>query len=139
MATVAVGAVPIKMGDEVVAGFIRWKRIEGLTEDTRKEHHFDTHFKTNMFHDMTREVDVFNALLPVGREELLEIVRTNAEEENDRGMYCLWHMDCVMALIFGGAQFKAETDLWATDTRGMMPAPDFGRVLSRDKFKRILR
>ncbi len=34
---------------------------------------------------------------------------------------------------------KAETDLWATDPKGMMPAPDFGRVLSRDRFKIIVR
>jgi hypothetical protein len=44
-----------------------------------------------------------------------------------------------MAVIFGGAQFKSETDLWSTEARGMMPPPNFGRVLSRDRFKRILR
>ena len=137
--TVAVGATPILMGEECVAGLIRWKRIEGLTEDTRTEHHFDTYFKTNMFHDMTREVDVFNALLPVGREELLEIVRKNAEDDNDRGTYCMWHIDVVISMIFGGAQFKSETELWATETKGLMPAPDFGRLMSRHKFKRILR
>jgi hypothetical protein len=87
--TVAVGATPIMVGEECVAGFVRWKRIEGLTEDTRTEHHFDTDFQTKMFHDMTREVDVFNAVLPVGREELLDIVRKNAEDENDRGTYCM--------------------------------------------------
>jgi hypothetical protein len=55
----AVGAVsPIAMGEEVTAsGLVRWKRIEGLPEDTRTEHHFDTYFKTNMFHDMTKEVE----------------------------------------------------------------------------------
>ena len=127
------------MGEEVVAGLIRWKRIEGLLEDKRTEHHFDTFFKTNIFNDMTREVDVFHALLPMGRDELLEIVRQNADDENDKRQYSLWHIDCAMALIFGGAQFKAETDLWATEMKGFMPPPDFGRVLSRDRFKRILR
>jgi hypothetical protein len=42
-------------------------------------------------------------------------------------------------MIFGGAQFKSETDLWATDMRALMPAPGFGRLMSRDKFRRILR
>ena len=63
------GVEPIAMGERVTAsGLIKWKRIEGLPEDTRTELHFDTYFKTNMFHDMTREVDVFNAYcLPVFR------------------------------------------------------------------------
>ncbi len=82
---------------------------------------------------------MFNALLPMSKDNLLKIVRENAEEENDRRHYFLWHIDCTMALIFGGAQFKAETDLWSTERKGMMPPPDFGRVLSRDRFKRIVR
>jgi hypothetical protein len=134
------GVEPIAMGERVTAsGLIKWKRIEGLPEDTRTELHFDSYFKTNMFHDMTREVNVFNALLPLSKEALLEVVRKNAEESNDHNNYFLWHIDCTMALIFGGAQFKAETDLWGTWPKGMMPAPDFGRVLSRDRFKKIVR
>ncbi len=82
---------------------------------------------------------MFNAFLPLSKEALLEIVRENAEEANDHCVYYLWHIDCALAWIFGGAQFKAETDLWATEPKGMMPAPDFGRVLSRDRFKRIVR
>ncbi len=51
------GVEPIAMGEQVMAsGLIKWKRIEGLPEDTRTEPHFDSCFKTNMFHDMTREV-----------------------------------------------------------------------------------
>jgi hypothetical protein len=77
------GVEPIAMGERVTAsGLIKWKRIEGLPEDTRTELHFDSYFKTNMFHDMTREVDVFNALLPLSKEALLEVVRKNAEESN---------------------------------------------------------
>ncbi len=63
-------------------GLIKWKRIEGLPEDTRTEPHFDSYFKINMFHNMTKEVDVFNALLPLSKEALLEVVRENAQESN---------------------------------------------------------
>ncbi len=87
MVPVPVGVVPIKMGEQVVAG---------LVEDTRTEHHFDTHFKTNLFNDMTREVDIFNVLLPIGRDELLAIVRENAEEEYDKRQFFLWHIDCAI-------------------------------------------
>ncbi len=34
----------IKMGETVTAGEYRWERIEGITEDVRKEPHFDTTF-----------------------------------------------------------------------------------------------
>jgi hypothetical protein len=67
------------------------------------------------------------------------MVRENAEDVNDRSPYYLWHIDCTMALSFGGAKFKAETDLWSTERKGMMHDPDFGRVLSRDRFKKIVR
>ena len=40
---------------------------------------------------------------------------------------------------FWGAQFKEGTDLWATQRVGLMPPPDFGRFLSKDRFQRILR
>jgi hypothetical protein len=44
-----------------------------------------------------------------------------------------------MSIIFGGAQFKEGTDLWATQGVGLMPPPDFGRFLSKDRFARNLR
>jgi hypothetical protein len=50
-----------------------------------------------------------------------------------------WHVDAALAIIFGGAQFKEGTDLWSTKRVGMMPAPDFGKYLSHDRFQRILR
>ena len=33
----------------------------------------------------------------------------------------------------------AGTDLWATEYKGMLAPPDFVRVLSYDRFQRILR
>jgi hypothetical protein len=68
---------PIAMGEIVVANSARWKRIEGLPEDRRQGPHFNTHFKTNLFNDHTKELDVFEALrvMPISKDELLEIVR----------------------------------------------------------------
>ena len=45
----------IKMGETVTAGEYTWKRIEGITEDVRKEPHFETTFKTNLFNDFTTD------------------------------------------------------------------------------------
>jgi hypothetical protein len=44
-----------------------------------------------------------------------------------------------LCIIYGGAQFKEGTDLWCLGQNGMMPAPDFGIYLSRDRFHKILR
>ena len=44
-----------------------------------------------------------------------------------------------MRCLYGGAQYKKGTDLWATERKGMINAPDFGRVLARDRFIRINR
>jgi hypothetical protein len=129
----------IQMGEAVVVGDLRWKRIEGLVEDARTEPHLPTTFKTNLFHDETREVDVFEALMPISKENLLKIVRENSEELNDGRTWIMWMIDAALTIIFGGAQFKDGTDLWATNNNGLMPPPDFGKHLSRDRFKRICR
>ena len=44
-----------------------------------------------------------------------------------------------MRCLYGGAQYKKGTDLWATERQGMINAPDFGRVLAKDRFTRINR
>ena len=44
-----------------------------------------------------------------------------------------------MRCLYGGAQYKKGTDLWATERKGMINAPDFGRVLAKDRFIRINR
>ncbi len=129
----------IKMGETVTAGEYTWKRVEGIEEDARKEPHFKTIFKTNLFNEDATEVEIFRALMPLGRDAMLNIIRDNAEDENDGRVWLGWHVDAALAIIFGGAQFKEGTDLWATGRVGLVPAPDFGRHLSRDRFNRILR
>ncbi len=55
-----------------------------------------------------------------------------------RDCWLPWHIDAALAIIFGRAQFKEGTDLWSTKRVGMLPAPDFGRQLSHDRFQRVL-
>jgi hypothetical protein len=90
----------IKMGETVTAGEYRWERIEGITEDVRKEPHFDTTFKTNLFNDLTEEIDIFRALVPLDRDQLLHIVRENADEDGDKRVWLGWHIDAAIAIVF---------------------------------------
>ena len=129
----------LKVGDTVEVGSMTWERIEGLDTDSRTVPHFDTKFKSHLFNDETTEADVFWAFMPISKTGLLKIVRQNAEDDNDRRPWVGWHIDAALAIIFGGAQFKEGTDLWATQRVGLMPPPDFGRFLSKDRFQRILR
>jgi hypothetical protein len=46
------------------------------------------------------------------------IVRENADEDGDRRPWLGWHIDAAIAFIFGGAQFKEGTNLWATKKGG---------------------
>ena len=42
-------------------------------------------------------------------------------------------------ILVGGSQYKPGTDLWAQDAKGLLAAPDFGKIMSKDRFERILR
>ena len=77
----------IRMGETVTAGIYRWKRIEGITEDQRIEPHFDTTFKTNLFNETATEVEIFRAFMPLDRDQLLHIVRENADEDGDKRVW----------------------------------------------------
>jgi hypothetical protein len=101
--------------------------------------HSDTKFKAHLFNDETTKADVFRAVMPLSKNSLMTIVRENAEDDNDRRPWVAWRIDAACSIIFGGAQFKEGTDLWVTQRVGLMPPPDFGRQLSKDRFQRILR
>ena len=125
----------LKVGEKVLVGNMTWERIEGLDKDARTVPHFDTKFKTHLFNEETTEVDLFWALMSVSKTRLLKIVRQNAEDDNDGRPWVGWHVDAALSIIFGGAQFKAGTDLWATQRVGLMPPPDFGRFCRRIGFR----
>jgi hypothetical protein len=80
-------------------------------------------------------------MLPVTVEELLECVKFRAAEASDKyGRF--WFKEHIMAYfvcLFGAAQFKPGTDLWAKTTIGTMQAPNFGQYLSHDRYQRIAR
>ncbi len=68
----------------MTAGAYRWRRIKEITEDTRVEPHFDTTFKTIIFNDNALEIDIFRAFMPLDTDQLLHIVRENADEDGDK-------------------------------------------------------
>jgi hypothetical protein len=83
------GDEDIKMGQTVTAGAYQWKRIAGITEDKRLEPHFDTTFKTNLFNEdaLELEIDIFREFMPLDRDQLLHIVRENADEDGDKRVW----------------------------------------------------
>ena len=41
--------------------------------------------------------------------------------------------------FYGRCQFSKETGVWATEKRGIMPAPNFGERVSQGRFRRRMR
>ena len=102
---------------------------------------FDLKTRRRHIDEHTKEVELFWMCMPVSREDLLETVRERADEIGDT-KYKEWRMDHIvnaLQIIFGGAQYKPGTNLWATKRYGCIQPPDFGRILSHDRFSRILR
>ena len=61
--------------------------------------------------------------MPVSPEKLLSVVREGAEKANCRLNWNMDHILAALCIIFGGAQFKENTDLWAVQRKGMIPPP----------------
>ena len=116
-----------------------WTRIGDLTVDERTEETHETVFKHLRVDSQTTELDLFMALMPLKPADLLTLVREGGDRANDKNHWKLEHIMAALCIIFGGAQFKEGTDLWCLTQKGMMPPPDFGMYLSRDRFQRILR
>ena len=89
--------------------------------------------------DSTREVDIHDDLLPTSHDFILDIVQCRADQTSDKRRYTAHHVRGFLVCVCGGAQYKEGTDLWATKRVGMMPAPNFGRHLDKERFTRILR
>jgi hypothetical protein len=129
----------VECGDDDDPKQLTWTRIKDIETDTRTAKHEQTFFKNLVIDDRTAELDIFLALMPVSPEKLLSIVREGAQKANCKLNWNLDHIFAALCIIFGGAQFKEMTDLWSITKKGMMPPPDFGLYLSRDRFERLLR
>ncbi len=68
---------------------------------------------------------------------MLQIVRDAVAK--DKRKWEIEHIEATLCIIFGGAQYKAGTNLWGVQKKGMLRAPDFGLHLSEDRFGKILR
>ncbi len=68
---------------------------------------------------------------------MLQIVRDAVAK--DKRKWEIEHIEAALCIIFGGAQYKAGTNLWGVQKKGMLRAPDFGLHLSEDRFGKILR
>ncbi len=75
---------PLGIGDTVEAHGKTWKRVEGLTEDARTEPVEASKSKRLHYNESTREVDIFWQLMPLTKEDLLQIVREGAQTARDR-------------------------------------------------------
>jgi hypothetical protein len=50
----------------------------------------------------------------------------------------MWMIGATLTIIFGGAQFKEVTDLWATKQVRLMLEPDFGKHLSYARSQKMI-
>ncbi len=116
--------------------------MEAISKDSRQDiPDHDLSMKNMSITDDTEVVDIFWKMMPLDRDALCKIVRDRAEDIDDK-KYRNWnvhHIDEAIKVIIGGAQFTTHTDLWATEYNGIMPPPDFGRYITKDRFMRVLR
>jgi hypothetical protein len=133
-------AIVCAMGESVDVSGKSWKRVAEVSAPPRTNVR-EFMLRNLTVSDDTTELELFHLLLPVTAEELLECVKFRAAEASDKyGRF--WFKEHIMAYfvcLFGAAQFKPGTDLWAKTTNGTMPAPNFGQYLSHDRYQRIAR
>ena len=130
---------PLQIGETVSVNDLIWERIESLAQDARREEEMQSKFTRLHISDATKEVDVFLQLMPLSKEKLLQIVRDGAAVAKDKRKWEIEHIEAALCIIFGGAQYKAGTNLWGVQKKDMLRAPDFGLHLSEDRFGKILR
>ena len=87
----------------------------------------------------TTELDIFEELMPFSWGELCDHVSDVAGSFKDTNKYTEDNLRAWMGITLGAAQYRPGTDLWATKRTGLLSAPNFGRFLSKDKYRRITR
>ena len=132
----------LEIGDETEVGGRKWVRVEKTPGDCanwKKKDAPGMRMRHRTLNDSTREVDIHDDLLPISHDFILDIVQCRADQTSDKRRYTAHHVRGFLVCVYGGAQYKEGTDLWATKRVGMMPAPNFGRHLDKERFTRILR
>jgi len=128
------------MGGLVEVAGVTWKRVAPSTVHSTRTREEPGMVLRNITVDAnTTELDIHDALLPVSMEFLHDVVSFRAEEANDNRTHTIAHLRAFLVCLYGGAQFKEGTELWAETAFGVMPAPRFGRRLNKDRFERMLR
>ena len=130
----------VAMGGTVEVNGNTWKRVVGMGDDPRGERpRVKMKMKKMRVNSHTKRSDFFKELFPVDFEHVLKVVKEGAARHNDKGKYTIDGLYSFLCCFYGGCQFSVGTDCWETATRGMLPPPNFGRFMSRDKFDRWLR
>jgi hypothetical protein len=122
----------MEIGESKVAGDRTWVRVESTPEDTTK-------WQKKEPEGMRMRHRTLNDLLPTSHEFILDIVQCRADQANEKRPYTRNHINGFLVCVYGGAQYKEGTDLWAKGRVGMMPPPDFGRHLDKRRFPNVLR
>jgi hypothetical protein len=127
----------LPIGGSVDVGGNVWKRVATMGEDPRGDRPKSTMtMKKMLVNSHTTRSDFWKELFPVPLEEAVAIVTANAVKHRDRGVFNMDGFMKFLCCLYGGCQFAVGTDVWATKQKGMMPPPNFGRILSSDKFDR---
>jgi len=88
----------------------------------------------------TQPVDLWEYFLPVPLLQMLEVVKENACRHQEKAeYYTMDGLKCFMGILHSAAQFKVGTGLWSKKRKGMVPALNFGHVMSHDRFDRWFR
>jgi hypothetical protein len=132
----------IAIGEEATAGDLTWKRVANMgpgrlggkpkSRGRVKGIEIKTH--TNL-------AEMWEHFLPVPLADALKVVkeRIALPVHEEKGMCDVRGLKAFFCTLFGACQFKPGKDLWSTEQAGMMPAPNFGRCTSQDKFRRWMK
>lgn len=84
---------------------------------------------------------IWEHFLPVSLSKMLAVVKERAALpiHRETGKCDVRGLKAFFCILFGACQFKPGTDLWSVKQAGMMPAPNFGRCMSQDKFRRWMK
>jgi len=129
-----------EVGDTVEVHEKEWIKAATMGQDARgNKPRQGFQFRRLVVNSTTARSDMWKELLPCSIPDLVDLVRARAVQKNDKGVFTTDGCIKFLACLYAGAQFQAGTDVWAKEMKGLMPPPNFGRFMSRDKFIRWMR